>query len=99
MYQQLVTDIHGEGEGPYGLKAKVCHQIAERIDRPYAQVRGRLANCGASFKDARHGATPGNVLSDQCAREAALQQRSLTAVVFGDPPVGYSALDRRGAAG
>ncbi|MGM4906286.1 hypothetical protein AB8B21_05585 [Tardiphaga sp. 866_E4_N2_1] len=44
------------------------------------------------FKD-RPVKVPSHLLDD--ARRRAVAQRSLTAVAFGDPPPGYSALDRR----
>jgi hypothetical protein len=41
---------------------------------------------------------PANVLAEQTRRIAAWSQRTLTAAAMGDPPPGFSALDRRAIA-
>lgn len=81
-----------------GLTAK---EIARRVNRTPNAVAKRLWD----LRGARHhhmppsdewGRPPNTVIIDRDKREAARDQRSLTQIFFGDPPPGYSALERRG---
>ncbi|MGJ4888926.1 hypothetical protein ACQR1Y_12070 [Bradyrhizobium sp. HKCCYLRH3099] len=97
LWQDRVVDRHGE-DAPGHVKAAVYKAIAVRLNRAETAVRQRMASLGPSFglntrmlKEAPNAAE-----IERSARERAARQMSLTASVFGDPPPGYSALDRRG---
>lgn len=73
-------------------------EAAKRLKRGMEAVRGKVANMGLKFAPGHRGRT-----SEAHAREAAdfirpapARYASRTAMIFGDPPIGRSALDQRG---
>ncbi len=73
-------------------------QIAERLGRPKDSCKVKYANI-TSRRRAERGeslqAAPNAAVIDRERREHARAGASITARFFGDPPPGYSALDRR----
>lgn len=106
-WQELVVDRYGDDPAdiPRGVRAGVLAQIASRIGRPISVVENRFTMAGPSFTSSRRslgGETggmrvPAERVAERAQRQAAGYVRSLTAEIFGDPPPGYSALDRRRA--
>lgn len=76
-------------------------EIADRIGRSRTSVQyvvwklRREGRIDAGEHTIRSG-PPNAVLLDRDKRERAADSMSLTAQLFGDPPPGFSALDRRG---
>ncbi|MGJ5149851.1 hypothetical protein [Bradyrhizobium sp. HKCCYLR1023] len=100
LWQDRVVDRYGE-DAPNHVKAAVYNAIAIRLNRSESAVRSRMAELGPGFglnARTRHAA-PGAAEQQRLARARAAAQMSLTASVFGDPPPGYSTLDRRGCEG
>jgi hypothetical protein len=103
IWQRAVTDIYGDDDWTDGVKMRAYQLIARKLGRTVCSVTYRFVSCGPSFSAAR--APTMNVaggmrvseqaLADRAARYDANQLRDLTAATFGDPPVGFSALDRR----
>lgn len=102
-WQIHFVDHHGDDDpfAPELSKARyrVLHQIAKAIGRSYSSVEHRLETYGASFGTNRRSSRMASAreLSERDARKEAICQQSLTAQIFGDPPPGFSALDRRNA--
>jgi len=97
LWQSLFVDIYGDDEGPRGARPRVLQRIAIEIGRSAYAVENRLNYYGASFGAGRwkvNGASA-QTLAERDARKEAEARRSITSFVFGDPPPGYSALDRR----
>jgi hypothetical protein len=72
----------------------------ERLGRGAVAARRKWVSLGTErigSTEARTVAVPEQCLADRDRRSAA-PQRTLIGAWVGDPPVGYSALDRRGAA-
>jgi hypothetical protein len=101
IWQREVSDVYGS-DPPRGLRERVIHNIAARIDRKTWSVARRLSDHGPSFGapmirglgslEAKRA--PPELLVDREHRARAATRRTLTQVVLGDPPPGYSALDR-----
>lgn len=96
LYQDRFVDIYGE-EGPGVQRRRVMRLIAETLDRSLLSVITRFQMYGASFGRgvARGQNASAGVLAARERRRLAEAQRDLTACVFGDPPPGFSALDRK----
>lgn len=97
-----VIAVHGRVPG---VDARADRLIAERLGLDTATVQNRRRNYGPTFdRETAAGPVPRaapartgyGALADRAAREAAMDRRTLTQRIFGDPPPGYSALDRRG---
>lgn len=102
IWQRQVTDLHGDNEPPRGLKERVIWNIAIKLNRKFFSVEARLRLQGASFGSAQVmtryislSRVPAKVLLDREARAEARLHQSETGRTFGDPPPGFSALDRR----
>lgn len=97
LYQRLFVDIYGDDEGPRGARARVLQRIAATIGRSFFSVERRLIDHGPSFGRGYAGlhGTSSHALAERDQRKEAEMHRDLTASVFGDPPPGFSALDRR----
>jgi nitrate reductase alpha subunit len=96
MWQRLADDTYGE-DVPPSVKRRVLEGIGIRIKRDYSAVYNRFVQHGPSFKA---GGVAARIISPHAiaqrdARRYAIEQGSLTAQIFGDPPAGYSALDKR----
>lgn len=105
IWQETVTDIYGDDDWTDGAKTRAYQVIARKLGRSPAAVAARFVQCGPSFAQVRQStmnlvgglrASP-KVLADRDAYRAALDERDLTSTIMGDPPKGFSALDRRGA--
>lgn len=96
MWQGRFADFHGQDDGPKGEKERVLTAIAERLRRPYRQVWQRYYDQGPSFHTVRKTASD-RALAERARRKAAEEGMSLTGILLGDPPPGYSALDKRRA--
>ena len=103
LWKRHVTDIYGEDELPKGRIFQVENLIAEKLDRSRESVQGRRVNYGPAFNGLRvHGVSataqfsrvPAHILAERERRNEALDARDLTGVFCGDPPKGWSALDR-----
>lgn len=101
IWQLQFADYHGDDD-PFArelatLRNRVLHAIAAAIGRSFDSVEYRLQTNGASFganqRSSRH-ASPREE-ADRAARKEAANRQDLTAQFFGDPPPGYSALDRK----
>jgi len=81
-------------------------EIGKRLYRTRGAVAVKLWNVGvqrhAHRFDILHGnndpATDERIVAERDARREASDRRSLTQQFFGDPPIGFSALDKRRAA-
>lgn len=103
IWQRAVTDIYGDDDWTDGVKLRTYQLIARKLGRTAHSVADRFVACGPSFAPPR--APTMNVvgsmrvsesaLAERDARYEASQLRDLTAATFGDPPPGFSALDRR----
>lgn len=76
--------------------------IAERVGRPEIQCRNKYQShdmrARAELGQRPHSKTiPNKVALDLQAREEARSRQSVSGRVFGDPPPGFSMLDRRRA--
>lgn len=102
LWQDRFTDYHGEDFDLPHLTAaryRVLHLIATDLNRSYLVVKYRLDICGPSFgacqRSTRHASA--REIADAAARMEARNHQSLTGARFGDPPPGWSALDKRNA--
>jgi hypothetical protein len=89
-----------------GVKLRADKAIASALGCELTTVTSRRLDHGPTFGHVRgdplhagrhivkHWAPP-SILADRDARRAALERRDLSATICGDPPPGYSALDRR----
>lgn len=96
LWQTLYADAYDDGPAPRGVKPRAIREIAHRLNRLYGNVEMRLAHHGPSFNAGLSAvmASP-RVLADREMRAAARQEQSLIGAVMGDPPPGFSALDRK----
>jgi len=78
-------------------------EIGKRIGRTRGAVAVKLWTVGSARRfDILHGnndpVTDERIVAERDARREASYRRSLTQEFFGDPPIGFSALDKRRAA-
>ena len=99
IYRQLIV-THGHHHGVYAL---IDREVAAALGRDVRGATGRRINFGPTYGKGTGGArvdqsfrVPETVLREREERQAAADLRTLTATFCGDPPPGYSALDRRG---
>lgn len=97
-----ITDIFDEDEFSDGAKARTFELIAARVGRSIPAVRARWQMHGESFNRrsgvsrAHNGRSiPQEVIIERFARADGADMRDLTGALMGDPPVGFSMLDRR----
>ena len=96
------------GQGDYGTITRIDRAIAAVLGRPVYGVSSRRLDHGTSFGSGVLSADvaapravhfrdpPPCVLAEREARLVARDGESLTGAFCGDPPPGFSALDRRG---
>jgi hypothetical protein len=103
IYQTNVTDLYDEDELKHhpGVRLRAFQLIAQKLNRSLDLVCGRFASCGPSFAGIARGTTgslhvPAQALADRDRRKEAAGLRDFTSTFFGDPPPGFSALDKRG---
>jgi len=87
----------GDDEAPRAERLPVFKQIAEKLDRKFSSVEARFNVFGVNFGSGqrRFEAASQHAFAEREARREAEERRGLTGQFFGDPPVGYSALDKR----
>jgi len=97
MWQKHFADFYDDTDAvPFGAKNRVMKIIAQALVRDFASVYNRYQHYGASFASARHrGDHARAALAEMERRRGAEQGRSLTGLLLGDPPPGYSALDKK----
>lgn len=96
IWQQDYADHYDEDEAPRGVLVRVMNRIAAEIGCEYARVHQRHRDCGPSFISGGHRKDlTAQALADRDKRKMAADLRTITGHVMGDPPPGYSALDRR----
>lgn len=101
IWQREVTDIYGDdiGHQRRGIIIRAETLIAQALKCSVSRVQGRRIHFGPSFEDKRP--LTGSICASSAAlierdrRKDAADRRDLTATFCGDPPVGYSALDRK----
>jgi hypothetical protein len=74
-----------------------CADIALVLGRSAVAVEAKLNYCGKARVNAsiaRLNEGPASAIEEQVKRNAA-HHRDLTGAICGDPPIGYSALDRK----
>ena len=77
-------------------EAMEFEDIAIEVGIPATACRSKYCAIKDRHRAARLGdKCPSKTLLDREARERARDSQTLTASIFGDPPPGYSALDRR----
>lgn len=103
IWGRYITDVFGDDDVPRGRIYKAEQLIAAKLDRTISSVQARRVAAGPSFLLARHlgargtvnGRVPLDTLAERDARRIASDERDLTGTLCGDPPKGFSALDRR----
>jgi hypothetical protein len=100
IWQRHFTDHYGEDyERPKltSFRYQVVNRIAGALKRSYDSVDYRLRIYGPSFGANQRSAKHASVqqIEDMASRREAELHHSLTGSVFGDPPPGFSALDRK----
>lgn len=98
IWDRAISDHYGDDAAtfPPGIVKRTLQRIAASIGRDFAIVEYRHRHCGPSFGANRRAETL-KVLAERDLRTQALFDASLTTRLFGDPPPGFSALDRRRA--
>jgi hypothetical protein len=95
IWQRDFADHHGDGDGPWGAQGKVFATIAAVTRKTVGSVAGRFDAFGPSFSAGTRGGPSAQAVAELERRNAARDRRDLTSIVLGDPPPGYSALDRK----
>lgn len=96
IWQRAIADRYGEDDIPLGAQRRAFELIAAEIRRTVDAVNGRYQQFGASFAaGSRRGEASRQAELERAHLLEARQARTLTATIFGDPPPGYSALDKR----
>ncbi len=98
LWQRHFVDEFGDDvkAAPFGTRFRVLQIIARTLDRTFEAVDGRFRMYGVAFGANQRGREiSAHTLAQRDARKEAERLRDLTSVVFGDPPPGFSALDRR----
>jgi len=81
---------------PASTMDRVWRTIGDAVGRKATAAAARFYNYGPTFvRVVGAGRIPVDVIADRDAREAAKMLRDRTAEFCGDPPPGYSALDRQ----
>ncbi len=99
IWQRHVTDVYGDERLPNGYPQKVFKRIAQAIGRkPYA-VEARYRIYSGSFglyrgNNKRNGLASAHAIAERDARQSARMRQDATGSLFGDPPPGFSVLDR-----
>lgn len=99
IWQRDFADHYGDSAGPWGKQGEVFGTIAKATRKSIGSVAGRFQLYGASFSAGPRSGPSAKATADLERRTAARARQDLTASVFGDPPPGYSALDRRRGTG
>lgn len=94
--------MRGFGRSKFSILSRIylLRLSTEKLQERAAVARARRSKNRLGQKESRvvcHVEIPSSVLIDRERRS--LAPRTITALLFGDPPPGYSALDRRQATG
>jgi hypothetical protein len=78
-------------------RGATCADIADALGRTTTAVEAKFKYCGKAVTSsmALSPEGPTSAIKEQINQDAT-RHRDLTSVICGDPPAGYSALDRRG---
>lgn len=105
IWRHNIVDMYGEDRRCDGAKMRAFELIGRKIHRSAIAVQSRLSSHGPSFSmfsrcNINGSGTsmlrvPGTVLAEREALRVGREQRDLTATLCGDPPVGFSALERK----
>lgn len=98
IWQREFADHYGDETGPRGHRSRVIEAIAHEIGRSYEAVHNRFNGRGPTFGSMQQSTprqAPAELLAERERRREAANHMTQTAVFFGDPPPGYSALDKR----
>lgn len=98
IYQRIIKE-RGMGHGVFSI---IDREVAQAVGRSISAAamrrftQGPTYNADVAARDSvRHDAVPNRVLAERERRREALDLRDLTGRICGDPPRGYSMLDRR----
>ena len=101
IWQRDMVDVFGDDDGSgvwAAARKRAIAGIALCLGKHFNSVAARLEFYGPSFWSRRPSGSlraSEYELAERDARRKAADRRDLTAVICGDPPPGYSALDRR----
>jgi hypothetical protein len=97
LWQAHVVDHYGEDEVPRGVREPTVMLIADELKRTRDSISDRLRKYGPSFggNQFRGAAASPRALAERDAREEASRRQPPISALMGDPPPGYSALDRK----
>ncbi|MGJ5163182.1 hypothetical protein [Bradyrhizobium sp. HKCCYLR1051] len=99
IWQDTVADVHGDDPPGHVVQA-AYKRIGIALNRGWSSVQSRYRAEGPGFGiNARvRTAAPGAAELQRAARERAAASQSLIGRIMGDPPPGYSVLDKRSGA-
>lgn len=95
IWQRDFADHYGESDGPWGKQTEVFATIGRAIGKTVEGIAARFNRFGPSFTAGPRSGPTEQASADLERRNEAQRRQDLTASVFGDPPPGYSALDKR----
>ena len=97
MWQLYFANLYGDEHGPPGARQRVLHLIAKDLARPIENVVNHFDRHGPTFGSyaIRRSRASADALAERAARRRAEAQMNLTQSIFGDPPPGFSELDRK----
>jgi len=97
LWQKHFMERYGDDERSLAARNYALTIIARAIGRPFENVYNRHTYFGPTFASAKHrdSVAHHDALKEMERRREAAHRRTLTSSVFGDPPPGYSALDKR----
>lgn len=97
IWQEIIADVFGEDAPPRAHRIPALQAIAKSLKRSFFSVEYRFNAYGPHFGAAqrRSNCASPHALAERDARREAEYRRCLTSQFFGDPPIGYSALDKR----
>jgi hypothetical protein len=98
LWQRHFADHYDrEEDAPAEAKRHAITVIARALGRDFENVFNRMAHYGPSFASSRHRGDMehANALREMQSRREAASYHTLTGAIMGDPPPGFSALDKR----
>jgi hypothetical protein len=99
LWQARFVDIHGEDCTTRLARYRVFVTIGKALSRTPFSVETRLRLFGPSFGlGFKSNGASAHAFAELAARKEAREHQSITGRTFGDPPPGFSALDRRRSA-
>lgn len=99
LWQREIIDVYGDSQtNCRGAKIRTFQLIARTLSRTVPQIQSRYAGYGPLFNGKtgyQHREATERQLAERDARRAGYDLRSTTQVFCGDPPIGFSALERQ----